>query len=117
MIRKSDKYLLLFILMIGFLSLKLNAQSLKPNAESLTANGHRSSVNDTLPISKPDTLPSGIIIIPPTQGQLYLVGNIFISGNKVTRSFIITRELPFKPGDSLTLQQLDLLFCQRRAST
>ncbi len=130
MIRKTDKYLLLFILMI-VLSLKLNAASLKhflstdkvhsltPNAQRPTPNGHRSTVighqiEDTLPILKPDTLASGIIIIPPTQGRLFIIGNIDISGNKVTKSFTITRELPFKTGDSLTLQQLSIYFTQAR---
>jgi outer membrane protein assembly factor BamA len=107
MIRKSDKYLLLFILMIGSLRLTLNA-------EGLTANGHRSSVNDTIPFSKPDTLPSGVIVIPPSQGRIYIVGNIFIHGNRVTKSFIISRELPFKSGDSLTLQQLTDYFVSAR---
>jgi outer membrane protein assembly factor BamA len=99
MIRKTDKYLLLFFLMIGFLSL---------NAEGIV------SIHDTLPFSKPDTLPSGIIIIPPSQGQLYIVGNIFIHGNRVTKPFIVTRELPFKTGDSITLQQLTRYFSQSR---
>src|SRR5580765_5914132 len=108
MIRKTDKYLLLFLLMIGFLRLTLNAECLTPGklvygkwymVDSLppTANHQPSSVNsqpstvnrhllnDTLPFLKPDTLPSGIIIVPPSQGQLYIVGNIFIKGNRVTK--------------------------------
>jgi Surface antigen variable number repeat len=120
MIRKSDKYLLLFILMIVS-RLTLNAQSLMFNAEGLTANRqpptanrHPPSVIDTIPFSKPDTLPSGVIVIPPSQGRIYIVGNIFIHGNRVTKPFIITRELPFKPGDSLTLQQLTDYFISAR---
>ena len=119
MIRKTDKYLLLFILMI-VLSLKLNAESSKhfsstANCQPPTVNGQRSTVNgqrkqDTLPILKPDTLSSGVIVIPPTQGRLFIVGNIDIQGNRVTKSFTITRELPFKSGDSLTLQQLSIYF-------
>ena len=146
MIRKPDKYLLLFILMIGFS--KLYAESLRLNAfrssiivhpipgiiirpylngQPLTANRQRSTVSDqrladTLPpknrdsifFSKPDTLPSGIIVIPPSTGRLYVIGNIFISGNGKTKPFILTRELPFKNGDSLTLQQLALYFKQGR---
>ena len=121
MIRKTDKYLLLFLVMIGFL--RLNAESSQP-----AANGElryfiyhdpssviRQPSTDTLPpFSKPDTLPSGVIIIPPTLGRLYVVGNIFIQGNKVTKTFTITRELPFKSGDSLTLQQLTRYFVQSR---
>jgi outer membrane protein assembly factor BamA len=120
MIRKSDKYLLLFLLMIG-LSLKLNAErptsnALRPTpyAQRSTPNAQRSTPNDTLPILKPDTLKSGVVIVPPTQGRLFVVGDIFIHGNRVTKSFTITRELPFKTGDSLTLQQLSLYFAQAR---
>ena len=113
MIRKTDKYLLLFILMIG-LRLTLNAEGLTPSRQPSTVNRQPSSVNDTLPFSKPDTLPSGIVIIPPSQGRLYIVGNIFISGNKVTKPFIITRELPFRTGDSLTLEQLTYYFVGAR---
>jgi hypothetical protein len=125
MIRKTDKYLLLFLVMTGFLRLK--AESLKLKAQNLTATSHWSSVTgsapvvnlqspaDTVPLfSKPDTLPSGVVIIPPTQGRLYTVGNIFIEGNRITKSFIITRELPFKSGDTLTLQQLTRYFAQSR---
>jgi outer membrane protein assembly factor BamA len=121
MIRKSDKYLLLFILMIGSLSFKLNAQNFTVighrstvNGQRSTVNGQRSTVNDTIPFSKPDTLPSGVIIVPPTQGRQYIVGDIFISGNKITKPFIITRELQFKSGDSLTLQQLTYYFASGR---
>src|SRR5579862_6778258 len=129
MIRNSDKYLLLFILMIVS-SLTLNAERRTLNAVHLTANrlpptinGQRSTVNgqsrtygiiDTIPYAKPDTLPSGVIVIPPSQGRIYIVGNIFIHGNRVTKSFIITRELPFKSGDSLTLQQLTDYFVSAR---
>ena len=130
MIRKTDKYLLLF-LMMTVLSLTLNAERLTLYAERLTlnakrltnfpltANGQRSTVighlfQDSLPKLKPDTLPSGVVIIPPTQGRLFVVGDIYISGNKVTKSFVITRELPFKSGDSLTLQQLTYDFTRSR---
>jgi hypothetical protein len=123
MIRKTDKYLLLFILMI-VLRLTLNAESATyflpvTNTQSPTTCTQRSSVNgqrknDTLPILKTDTLSSGVMIIPPTQGRLFIVGNIYIQGNKVTKSFTITRELPFKPGDSVTLQQLSIYFVQSR---
>jgi len=104
MIRKTDKYLWLFFLMIGFLPGTLHARS--------TVNFQ--SVQDTLPVSKSDTLPPSILIISPEQGRKYIVGNIFISGNKVTRYYIIDREIPFKSGDSLTLQQLTRYFVQAR---
>jgi outer membrane protein assembly factor BamA len=116
MIRKTGKYFLFFILMI-VLSPKLKAESAK---HFLTTVNHQLlSVNyrlpgDTLPVLKPDTLASGTIIMPPTQGQLFIVGNIFIQGNRITKSFIITRELPFKTGDSITLQQLSIYFVKAR---
>ena len=121
MIRKTDKYLLLFLVMIGFL--RLNAESSQPAANGelryfiyhdLTTVSRQPSTDTLPPYSKPDTLPSGVIIIPPTLGRLYVVGNIFIQGNKVTKTFTITRELPFKSGDSLTLQQLTRYFVQSR---
>ncbi len=36
----------------------------------------------------------------------FIVGTIYIKGNKKTRSYIIERELPFKKGDSLSLTNL-----------
>jgi len=121
MIRKSGKYLLLFFLMTVS-SLTLNAEHVNVQVcKCADVQMKLSAVNcqlptdhDTLPLLKSDTLSSGVIIVPPTQGQLYTVGNIYISGNKVTKSFIITRELPFKNGDSLTLQQLTYDFVQSR---
>jgi outer membrane protein assembly factor BamA len=125
MIRITDKYLLLFLMMISFF--RVDAARIKPNRQPSTVNRQLSTVNcqpsnvnpnfvtDTLPpYSRPDTLPSGVIIIPPTQGRLYTVGNIFIQGNRITKSFIITRELPFKTGDTLTLEQLTRYFAQSR---
>jgi len=104
-----DKYLLLFIMMIGLQGLTLKAEHFTPSANRKLIN-----LQDTVPYSKPDTLPSGIVVIPPTQGRLYTVGDIFISGNKITKSFTITREMPFHTGDSVTLQQLTRYFAQAR---
>jgi outer membrane protein assembly factor BamA len=113
MIRKTDKYLLFFLLMIGFL--RGNA------AEPATVkSGLRTQSNHIVEsvtgkdISGSDTIPPGVIIISPGQGLRYKIGNIFIHGNKVTRSYIITREIPFKTGDSLTLQELTGDFVQAR---
>jgi outer membrane protein assembly factor BamA len=36
----------------------------------------------------------------------FIIGNIFISGNRHTKNFIIERELPFKTGDSIQLPDL-----------
>lgn len=37
---------------------------------------------------------------------LFVIGEIFISGDKKTKSYIIERELPFKAGDSVALNEL-----------
>ncbi len=118
MIRKADKYLLLFLLMIGFLQGNAT-EGITANGQRPTANDQRLSANDRMqdtlpPVSKPNTRPSGVIIITPGQGMHYRIGDIYISGNKVTRSYIITREFPFKSGDSLTLYQLTQDFTQAR---
>jgi outer membrane protein assembly factor BamA len=110
MIRKADKYLL-FIILMNLLCVTLNAERLTVN-RSTTVNPQQ--LTDTLPYSRPDTLPSGIIIVPPSIGRLYIVGDIYIQGNRITKSFIITRELPFKTGDSITLQQLASDFTRGR---
>jgi outer membrane protein assembly factor BamA len=112
--RKTGKYLLLLLLMPGFLRLTLNAQGQAHNGQPQPAIGNRPTPNDTLPFARPDTLPSSVVIIPPYQGPLFIVGNIYISGNRVTKAFTITRELPFKTGDSLTLQQLTQYFTEGR---
>ena len=36
----------------------------------------------------------------------FIIGTIFIEGNKKTKSYVIERELPFKTGDSIHLPQL-----------
>ena len=36
----------------------------------------------------------------------FVVGDIYIEGNKRTKPYIIARELPFKPGDSIYLPDL-----------
>src|SRR5436305_15215461 len=36
----------------------------------------------------------------------FVVGDIYIEGNKKTKPYIITRELPFKSGDSIYLPEL-----------
>ena len=42
----------------------------------------------------------------PNNYTLFTIGEIFIEGNKRTKSYIIERELPYKRGDSLRLPQL-----------
>jgi outer membrane protein assembly factor BamA len=120
MIRKTDKYLLLFFLMtVLSTSLKAHCPTLPASLRQASKaaafeNQSPQQRRDSLPVLRPDTLVSGTLIIPPSQGQLYQIGDIYISGNKVTKSFIILRELPFKTGDSLTIRQLTQDFTQGR---
>ncbi len=39
--------------------------------------------------------------------QSFELGKIIIEGNKTTKSFVILRELPFKPGDTVTTRELE----------
>lgn len=39
--------------------------------------------------------------------QAYVLQKIFIEGNKTTKDFIILRELPFKPGDTVTSREIE----------
>ena len=117
--RKADKFLLLLLWALVFFHANLNAAS---GVES----SHRSVSQDTIPPQRPDTSApsplrqqidtnsSGVVIIQPAQGRLFVVGDIAISGNKKTKAFVITRELSFKTGDSITLQQLTRYFTQGR---
>src|SRR6187402_825086 len=41
------------------------------------------------------------------KASVVTIGDIHISGNKRTKSFIILRELPFKKGDSFTESELE----------
>lgn len=40
------------------------------------------------------------------QHYIFTIGDIFITGNRKTKAYIITRELPFKPGDTIYLPDL-----------
>src|SRR6516162_8847359 len=51
--------------------------------------------------NKTDTSISGT-----TNQNPIVIGEIYISGNRKTRSYIIERELPFKRGDSIFLSDL-----------
>jgi hypothetical protein len=58
------------------------------------------------------TLPEGSVNssftspAPANNASIFLIGNIYIEGNKRTKPYIIERELPFKRGDSLLLPAL-----------
>ncbi len=125
MIRKTDKYLLLFFLMIGFLPGTLHANRVilyaiteltgDPRFNREPSSVIRQRYRYALSATVADTLPTpNVLIISPEQGRLYIVGDIYISGNKVTRGYIIDREIPFKSGDSLSLHQLTRYFVQAR---
>ena len=40
------------------------------------------------------------------QAPTYIVGKISINGNRVTRNYVVLRELSFHTGDFITLQEL-----------
>ena len=44
----------------------------------------------------------------------YIIGDIDLSGNRVTKRIIVIRELTFKEGDTVSVDELDLLFEKSR---
>jgi outer membrane protein assembly factor BamA len=59
---------------------------------------------DVLPES---SISSSLLSSPSANNaSVFIVGKIYIEGNKRTKPYIIERELPFKPGDSLMLPAL-----------
>lgn len=54
----------------------------------------------------PEVEPSRVISAPSSGGTPFVVGEIYIAGNKRTKSYIVARELPFKTGDSVYLPEL-----------
>ncbi|MFI5132981.1 MAG: POTRA domain-containing protein [Chitinophagales bacterium] len=76
---------------------------------------HVLSAQNTAPdISAGNTLLPGDAAIGSTNAPLFIVRNIFITGNKKTKPDIILRELPFKPGDQYLLQEIVKRFEQAR---
>src|SRR5262245_14565323 len=60
-----------------------------------------------LPVS--DSLPDPNVpnkYVDKGQPTPFVIGKIYIEGNKRTKSYIVERELPFKPGDSVYLTDL-----------
>lgn len=51
---------------------------------------------------------TGDVVLPNTanSNSYHIINSIYITGNKVTRDFIITREIPFKAGDTLSAELL-----------
>jgi outer membrane protein assembly factor BamA len=65
-------------------------------------------------ISSVDSLPSVTRFDSTANDHKLIVGDINITGNKKTRHYIIERELPFKKGDTLSLQDLTQKFVTGR---
>ncbi|MBS1596644.1 MAG: hypothetical protein JST75_00355 [Bacteroidetes bacterium] len=89
MIWNAGKYSLFIV--VAFLSCVVNAQIPLSNI-----------TNDTLQVSHKN------------EKNTFIIGNISISGNRKTRSYIIERELSFKRGDSITISDLTLAFAKAR---
>jgi outer membrane protein assembly factor BamA len=68
---------------------------------------HTLSAQNTVPDnSETEALLTGDGNVNHPNSSLFIVRNIFISGNKKTKPGIILRELPFKPGDQYLLQEI-----------
>ncbi len=92
MIRKPEKSLALFFAMLSFFHGR--AMSVLSGKEPVA------SIRDSVPVS--------------ATTQLFEIGKISISGNRITRGYIIERELPFKAGDSLSLGAITESFARIR---
>ncbi|KYP13795.1 POTRA domain-containing protein [Flavihumibacter sp. CACIAM 22H1] len=69
------------------------------------------SAQNELPIKEeektaPGLSPPGAHPVEEAPRRLFMIDKIYINGNKKTKDFIIKRELPFKEGDSVALNQL-----------
>ena len=53
---------------------------------------------------------SPLVLSAGTAQANFVIGDIYIKGNRVTKNYIIERELSFKKGDSLTLHDLVIAF-------
>lgn len=51
----------------------------------------------------------------PQEDSIFIVRSIIISGNKITRKQIITRELPFQEGDTVNIKDLPALFARGKS--
>ncbi len=71
---------------------------------------HRGQAVTTPP--SPDTLP--VVRRTTAPDKVFIIHTITISGNKKTKAGTITRELPFRPGDSVYLPELVASFRRAR---
>lgn len=62
---------------------------------------HAQPFADTLP-----TLDNKPVVYDKNYSTPFIMGEIYVEGNKRTKSYIIQRELPFKTGDSIFLPEL-----------
>ena len=60
------------------------------------------SLGATVPFVRTDS----VQLSPANRNTPFVVGNIYIKGNKITKPYIIKRELSFKTGDSIYLPEL-----------
>ncbi len=84
MIRKSDKSLALIFALFAFF-----------HGRAMTVLSEKHPVvyaRDSVPV--------------PAPTHLFEIGKTTINGNRITRGYVIERELPFKAGDSLTLEEI-----------
>jgi hypothetical protein len=72
----------------------------------------QNSITDDIPGEV--TLAPGSEVVNHPSAALFVVRNIYITGNKKTRPDIILRELPFKTGDQYLLQDIVSKFQQAR---
>lgn len=89
MIRKVSKYCLIVLMVLRFFGSYGQA---KPDSIPNKLPNNQAAVDSVLNLSR--------------ARYIYVVGKIYINGNKVTKHYIIERELSFKPGDSVYLPDL-----------
>lgn len=51
----------------------------------------------------------------PAGDSIFIIRSILVSGNKITRKSIITRELPFKEGDTVHIKDVPALFARSKS--
>ncbi len=79
----------------------------------LLAGNSRAAAAGKFPVSF-DRFSVSFFPVVDSSAPRYAVGDIAITGNRVTRSYIIERELPFHRGDSLSMSQIVAAFTESR---
>lgn len=101
---KGPCYCLLLLLLCGGIVLPGNAQQDAPAVEQARLPLGRDTTRTTNGLLKE----AEMVMVPA--GAKLLVASITVAGNKKTKPSIITREIPFSPGQSYGLQALADLF-------